>query len=310
MRSGATTVSCQPQDENSVSSLAHLVQLAVGPRQSYVTPFEGLTLYQFRSPTKPTACTYPASFLYTAQGGKHVDARGQSFVVNKGSYLVTEAALPVMSHVARASPIDPYLAFFLKLDMSIVRQVIAAEAEARADRRFVDSAAGVGTVTPEIGSCCKRILHLLNRGGDISFLRSLLVQELTYLLLESDQGSRLRRAASATDDVSQTEAAVAWLSRYYAKPLAIETLAKQCCMSTSTLYSRFKKLTGMSPLQYQKMLRLAAARQRLRATGADVASVSFLVGYQSPSQFSREYKRLFGLSPAKDARTRRILPTE
>lgn len=292
----------EPSSRN--KELAQLLHTTLEHRQMYEIPFRGLMLYMFDGPTEPAACTYPLSFLWVAQGGKRITAQNSDFSVDQGLFLITQSEISVMSRVARASRHTPYLAFFLRLDVAVVRHVLSAARNFEpTSPTIVTGPAGVGVLTPELEDCCARILRLIANKKDTTFLQSLLTQEMVYLLLRSKQGLRLRHAAQGVLKLTQAEVAVGWLSRHYAAPLHIKNLAKRCGMGASTLYAHFKKLTVISPLQYQKQLRLRlqAARQRLRASGTDVTQTAYLVGYQSLSQFSREYKRFFGHPPARDA---------
>ena len=153
---------------------------------------------------------------------------------------------------------------------------------------------------------CSRLLDLLDAPVDIPFLSSLIQREIVYRLLRGPQGARLRAIATVGDQSHRTAKAIAWLRANYAKPLRLEELAEVARMGMSTLHHHFRALTAMSPLQYQKQLRLVAARERMVIEGLDAASAAFQVGYESPSKFSREYKRFFGQPPMRDIKTRRF----
>ena len=153
---------------------------------------------------------------------------------------------------------------------------------------------------------CSRLLDLLDAPEDIPFLSSLIQREITYRLLRGPQGARLRAIATLGDQSHRTAKAIAWLRANYAKPLRIEELAELARMGMSTLHHHFRALTAMSPLQYQKQLRLVAARERMLIEGLDAARAAFEVGYESPSRFNREYKRFFGQPPMRDIKTRRF----
>jgi AraC-like DNA-binding protein len=149
-------------------------------------------------------------------------------------------------------------------------------------------------------------LDLLDTPEDIPFLSNLIQREIVYRLLRGAQGDRLRAIATLGDQSHRTAKAIAWLRANYTKPLRVEELAEVARMGISTLHHHFRALTAMSPLQYQKQLRLVAARERMLVEGLDAATAGFEVGYESPSQFNREYKRFFGQPPTRDIKARRL----
>jgi AraC-like DNA-binding protein len=158
----------------------------------------------------------------------------------------------------------------------------------------------------ELLSACSRLLDLLDKPGDIPFLGSLLQREILYRLLRSPLGKHLRAIATLGEQSNRTAKAVAWLKTNYSKPLRVEDLASVAQMGVSTFHHQFRSLTAMSPLQYQKRLRLHVARVRMMTEGLDAASAAFEVGYESASQFNREYSRLFGQPPMRDIKSRRL----
>jgi transcriptional regulator GlxA family with amidase domain len=158
----------------------------------------------------------------------------------------------------------------------------------------------LGHVTVPLAKAFQRLIDLLESPQDIPILAPMIQREILYRLLVGDQGARLRQVASAGNQSNQVSRAVDWLKKNFAQPLRVEDLAAQASMSTSTFHHHFRALTAKSPLQYQKWLRLSEARRLMLVDNMDAATASFEVGYESPSQFSREYSRLFGNSPLKD----------
>jgi AraC-like DNA-binding protein len=248
-----------------------------------------------------------------AQGRKRADLGGTTFIFDESRYLLTSLDLPVICNVIEASEDVPYLCFVLKLDMPVVRELLGRE-EIQAPVAPSDSPAmATGETTAELLDACCRLVNLLNSPQDIPFLSGLIQRELIYRILRGHGGARLRAIATLGDQSHRTAKAIAWVRANYAKPLRVEDLAKIAGMGVSTLHHHFRALTAMSPLQYQKQLRLHAARELMLMDGVDAASAAFEVGYESASQFNREYSRFFGQPPKRDIRTLRLpgaLPLE
>ena len=166
-------------------------------------------------------------------------------------------------------------------------------------------AMATGETTAELLDACCRLVGLLDKPEDIPFLSGLIQREIIYRILQAPAGARLRAIATLGDQSHRTAKAIAWIRTNYAKPLRVEELAQLAGMGVSTLHNHFRALTAMSPLQYQKQMRLQTARGRMLMDGLDAASAAFEVGYESASQFNREYSRLFGQPPMRDIRTLR-----
>jgi AraC-like DNA-binding protein len=288
-----------------LAELAARIGNFLGDSGESATEVPGLTLYRCTAPTVPSPCTYEPSLLLVAQGTKRVTLGSTSYVFGQSRFLLTSLELPVMSQVITATAEAPYLAFFLKLDMFAVREILHTEEvpvpEATSDTRGM----AIGVTTVELVNSCCRMMDLLDAPQDIPFFSKLIQREIIYRLLQGSQGARLRAIATLGDQGHRTAKAVAWLRSNYEKPLSLEQLAAIAGMSRSTLHHSFRALTAMSPLQFQKRLRLHAARQRMLAGDLDAASAAFEVGYESPSQFNREYRRFFGQPPMRDIKALR-----
>jgi len=167
----------------------------------------------------------------------------------------------------------------------------------------------VGEVTVELLDSFCRLMRLLDHPRDIAFLHGLIEREIIFRVLQGPEGARLRAIATLGDQSHRTAKAIAWIKDNYAKPLRVEELAEIAGMGVSTLHHHFRALTAMSPLQYQKQIRLQEARARMSIHGLDAGSAALEVGYESASQFTREYKRLFGQTPMRDTRTLRSTDT-
>jgi AraC-like DNA-binding protein len=190
----------------------------------------------------------------------------------------------------------------LKLDINIVREFLSREEFQMVDVPPESPAMCTGETTPELLSAYCRLIDLLDTPQDIPFLSGFIEREIIYRILRGPEGVRLRAIATLGDQSHRTAKAIAWIKANYAKPLRVEELAQVAGMAVSTLHHHFRALTAMSPLQYQKQLRLQAARARLVADDVDAATVAFEVGYESPSQFNREYSRFFGQPPLRDVK--------
>jgi AraC-like DNA-binding protein len=287
------------------AGLASKLAVSIGSAENCATDIPGLTLHRRTAPTAPCSMTYEPSVTVIGQGQKRVDLGGRTFLYDSSRYLLTSIDLPIISRVVEASEEAPCLAMSLKLRMPVVRELLSRE-EIEVPGPTSDSpAVGTGETTVEFLSACCRLLDLLGNPQDIPFLSGLIEREIIYRILQGPQGARLRAIATLGDQSHRTAKAVAWIRLNYAKPLRVEELAEMAGMGVSTLHHHFRALTAMSPLQYQKLLRLQAARGRMLMDGLDAASAAFEVGYESASQFNREYSRFFGQPPMRDVRTLR-----
>jgi len=269
------------------------------------TEVPGLMLYRSTAPTVPSPCTYEPSLLLIAQGRKRVDLGSTNYVFGQSRFLLTSLELPVVSQVITASKDAPYLAFFLRLDISTVRDILNTEEVHVPEASSGARGMAIGETTVELVNSCSRMIDLLDAPQDIPFFAKLIQREIIYRLLQGTQGQRLRAMATLGDQSHRTAKAVAWLRANYQKPLRVEQLATVAGMSRSTLHHHFRALTAMSPLQFQKQLRLRAARQHMLTNALDAASAAFEVGYESASQFNREYRRFFGRPPIRDIKALR-----
>ncbi len=264
-----------------------------------------MTLHRRTAPTAPCSATYEPGVTVIAQGRKRVDLGRTTFTYGESRYLLTSLDLPIVSQITEASEQVPCLAMSLKLEMPVIRELLIREDIQVAEASSDSPAMATGEVTVEFLSACCRLMDLLDTPQDIPFLSGLIQREIVYRILHGPEGARLRAIATLGDRSHRTAKAIAWIRVNYAKPLRVEDLAQIAGMGLSTLHTHFRALTAMSPLQYQKQLRLQAARARMLIDGLDAASAAFEVGYESASQFNREYSRLFGQPPMRDIRTLR-----
>jgi len=272
----------------------------------HATPIAGLSLYRRTDTTPCYPATYEPSLNVFVQGQKRITLGGTTYLCDGSTFLLSSLDLPVVSQIVQASEAVPLLSMLLKLDMTAVREILN-HAEFQSQNGSSEARGiAIGKTTVDLLKPCSRLLDLLDSPEDIPFLSGLIQREIVYRLLRGPQGARLRAIATLGDQSQRTAKAVAWLRDNYRKPLRLEELAEVARMGMSTLHHHFRALTAMSPLQYQKQLRLVAARERMLIEGLDAASAAFEVGYESPSQFNREYKRFFGQPPMRDIKARRF----
>jgi len=286
--------------------LARKIAVHTPQEGAQATAILGLTLYRRTAPSPCYPATYEPSFTVFVQGRKRVNLGGTTYLCDESTFLLSSLDVPVVSQIVAASEEVPLLSMLLKLDMAMVRGILSQEEFQRPEGSSQGRGIAIGTTTVDLLKPCSRLLDLLDAPEDIPFLSDLIQREIVYRLLRGPQGERLRKIATLGDQSQRTAKAVAWLRANYAKPLRLAELAEVARMGMSTLHHHFRALTAMSPLQYQKQLRLQAARERMLIEGLDAASAAFDVGYESASQFNREYKRFFGQPPMRDIKARRL----
>jgi len=287
------------------TELARKIARFIGSAENRATDIPGLTLHRRTAPTARCSMTYEPSVTVIAQGRKRVELGRTTFIYDPSRFLLTSVDLPVVSRVIEASEKSPCLALSLKLEMAMVRELLSREEIAVAEAPSDSPGMATGETTVEFLRACCRLVDLLDTPQDIPFLSGLIQREIIYRILRSAEGARLRAIATLGEQSHRTAKAIAWIRTNYGKPLRVDDLAEIAGMGVSTLHHHFRVLTAMSPLQYQKQLRLQAARGRMLMDGLDAASAAFEVGYESASQFNREYSRFFGQPPMRDIRTLR-----
>ncbi|MBX3608732.1 MAG: AraC family transcriptional regulator [Hydrogenophaga sp.] len=253
------------------------------------------------SPSLPMHMAQWPCFALVTQGTKRLTLGDEVFHYGAGDCLVVTLDLPVVSCIVEATPERPKLSLGMAIDSMRLQEVLERVSLPPEVMRG-DPLRGVAVhkAPGELVDAILRLVRLLERPHDIAALAPLIEQEILYRLLTGPHGPTLLRIAAANSPGNKIARAVGWLRQNFAQPLRIDALASQVGMSTSSLHHHFNLMTAMSPLQYQKRLRLQEARRLMLVDGLDVGSAAFRVGYQSPSQFSREYSRQFGLSPLRD----------
>jgi AraC-like DNA-binding protein len=271
------------------------------------TAIPGLSLYRREEPTQPTSGMYEPSICLVAQGAKRVVLGDDAYVYDAHHFLITSVDLPTVWQIVEASPEKPCLGLVMKLDQREISQLMIDSHLPPPRAQQSSRGMAVGLVTLPLLTAFQRLLDMLAEPKDIPILAPLIQREISYRLLVGDIGARLRQIASAGSQSRQIARAIDWLKGNFTMPLRIDDLAMQVNMSTSTFHHHFRALTAMSPLQYQKWLRLNEARRLMLTERLDATTAAFQVGYESPSQFSREYSRLFGAPPLRDITSLRQL---
>jgi AraC-like DNA-binding protein len=264
------------------------------------TAIPGLSLFQRVAPTPPASFMFEPRICVIAQGAKRVLLGDETYVYDAQHFLITSVDLPTVAEIIDASREKPYLGLVMKLDQREISQLTVDSNLPPPRPQQSSRGMATGDVTLPMLSTFQRLIELLDEPKDIPILAPIIQREIFYRLLVGDQGVRLRQMASAGSQSQQIARAIDWLKGNFTKPLRIDDLAAQVNMSTSTFHHHFRAVTAMSPLQYQKWLRLNEARRLLLAENQDATTAAFQVGYESPSQFSREYGRLFGAPPLRD----------
>jgi len=233
------------------------------------------------------------------QGQKELWLNEEIFRYGVAQYLVLSLDLPVSACVTEATPTQPYLGFKLKLDPVHFCEIIAQTQPCISQKEPVKGWF-VSNAEPSLLDCALRLTKLLDTPQDISFLAPMIMREMYYRLLMGEQSEAVRQIATAGSTMQRIAEVIKHIKAELTKPLQVEDLAEQVNMSVSSFHRHFKTVTSMSPLQYQKQLRLLTARQIMLAENADATQAAYQVGYESPSQFSREYARMFGAPPIRD----------
>ena len=284
---------------NELARLASAVERHTTADDVYNTVVPGLRLSRFSAPSDLVALVYEPSLCVVAQGAKEVLLADETYRLAPAQSLLVSVDLPVDARVVEATPGRPYLAVRISLDPAVVGELLADGTTAPPPGPPARGLA-VTPVDPPLLDAVTRLVALLDAPQDVGPLSPLVLREITYRVLTGPQGSRLRQIAAAGAPAQRIARAIRWLKDHFAAPLRIESLAKHVRMSPSAFHLHFKGVTAMSPLQYQKRLRLQEARRLMLGEELDAAEAAFRVGYESPSQFSREYRRMFGAPPRQD----------
>jgi len=289
------------------SGLARAIGHVAQSDGDHNTAIPALTLDRRKAPTEPLHCIYNLGLGVVAQGGKQVMLGGESIDYGPGQSMLTTIDLPVVSHVTRASVQEPFLGMMLALDVRSIVQMASEMDVSRPGRDSVHRSISFETLDAALLDALVRLVRLLDEPALVARLAPVIQQEISIRLLMGPHGPQLRHLVTAGSPSQPIAKAVAWLKQNFVQALHGDELADRAHMSPSTFRQHFRALTGFSPLQYQKQLRLQEARQLMLNQNLDAGSAAGRVGYESASQFSREYSRLFGAPPQRDIKRMRLV---
>jgi AraC-like DNA-binding protein len=272
---------------------------------TWPTAIPRLSFIRYSKPHQPMPAHYPPCFCLITQGSKSIAFGDDRLVYDAARFVVAAVDLPVTGVVLEATPEKPYLCVMLEIDTPEMASLLLETQTPAHDETPGQRALFLGEATAPFVDAVWRLMRLLDTPGDIRALAPLAQREVLYRLLQTNAGGRLREVMAGNGPARRIAGSIAWLRSHYDGPLRVERLAEAAHMSPSSFHAHFKRVTAMSPLQYQKLLRLQEARRLLMTDAVDAATAGYHVGYQSPSQFSREYRRAFGAPPAADSRRSR-----
>ncbi|GGA54361.1 AraC family transcriptional regulator [Pelagibacterium lentulum] len=264
------------------------------------TALPHVRLARSAAPTLPMPAAYTPSLCLIAQGEKEAQLGSHRLSYAPGQYLLAAVDLPVMGSVTKASRQAPYYCLILDLDRAAVADLVATDPAPGTDRPPPAFGLIVAPAHPELVDAACRLLALLDDEKDATALAPLIEREILWRLLRSPAGPILRHIAATDSHAARIERAISWLREHFAKTVSVDYLAALAGMSPSAFHEHFKAVTGLSPLRYRSQLRLQEARRLMLSEGLEAAHAGFEVGYNSPSQFSREYNQAFGLPPVRD----------
>ena len=293
--------------QDQVSQLAATVERLTASDGEHETPIPRLMLYRSSVPTVSNAVVYSPSLCMVVQGAKEVVVEGEAFHYDPAQSLLVSVDMPATTRVVEATEELPCLVVLIRIDAAEVGELLATGA-AVPSRSAPSRAIGVTPVSDELLGAISRLVGLLETPQDIAALSALTLREITYRLLTGPQGARLRQIAAPGSPSQRIAGAIRWLRDHYSQAVKVDDLAQQVGLSQSAFHQHFKAVTGLSPLQYQKRFRLQEARRLMISDGLEAGEAAYAVGYESPSQFGREYRRLFGAPPRQDVASLSVLP--
>ncbi|WP_020616468.1 AraC family transcriptional regulator [Paenibacillus daejeonensis] len=299
------------QQDGFSSELARHIGAHTEADGTYVTSCPDLSFIRSSTISAPVHTVYRPSICIVAQGRKQVTLGAEHFYYHPGSFLAASVHLPITGQVIEASPETPYLSLQLQFELEQILDVMQAAPSRAITKSAVPRGLGVSPMIDPLGDSVLRLVRLLETPEDLPVLAPFIIREILYRMLQSEQGNAIRHFALMGSQAGRIAHVLAWLSRHYKQPIRVDELAEEAHMSPSSFFACFKEVTAMTPIQYQKQLRLQEARRLLLSEAMDATSAAYQVGYESATQFNREYARFFGKPPMRDIRQFRetILPT-
>jgi AraC-like DNA-binding protein len=273
------------------------------------TALPGISVVCSPTTSEPLCGIAEPTLAVVAQGIKATTLNGRTFTYGPGQFLVVSVDLPVIGHITHARADEPFLAFVLELRPQMIAALLLETATAATAAPAVPdgllSGIAVSNTSPPLLDAIARLLELLDAPDDAAALAAGIEREVLWRLITGPQGATVRQIGLADSRLAHLTRAIRWIRGHYNETLRVEELAALATMSVSSFHRQFRAVTSMTPIQFQKEIRLHEARARLLSEPGDVTGVGFAVGYDSPSQFSREYRRMFGVPPSRDARALR-----
>ena len=286
-----------------LKELSQLIHRQTPGDGAHPTSLPGVSLLRQGGPTgEPIHAVHEPSMCLIVQGAKRVSLNGEEYSYDASRHLVVSVDLPISAQVTHATEDEPYLCFKLDLQPAQIAALILEAGIPPAPERGGSRALAVIQTSPQLLDAVLRLMRLVESPEDIRTLAPLAIREILYRLLKSEYGHQLRQIAATDGQTQRVARAIGRLKKHFDQPIRIEDIARDLNMSVSSLHHHFKAVTSMSPLQYQKQLRLQEARRLMLVQDVDAATAGHRVGYESPSQFGREYSRLFGAPPVRDMR--------
>ncbi|HEY6943374.1 AraC family transcriptional regulator [Dokdonella sp.] len=288
------------------AELAHRIARNAGGDGVRDTAIAGLSLIRASSPSQPIPCVYHPSLCVVVQGRKRALLGDEIYVYDPLNYLVVSMSIPLVSQIIEATPAQPYLCLRIDVEPKLVNELLVQLGPAAPSRADDERALFLARTSAPLLDAVLRLVRLLDAPAEAAVLAPLALREIHYRVLVGELGQRLRRLCEIDGPSQRVARAIELLKARYSEPLRIEELAAAAHMSASSLHQRFRAATATTPLQYQKQLRLQEARRLMLVEGLEAAAAAHRVGYESPSQFSREYRRLFGAPPRREVAAKRV----
>lgn len=286
--------------KQSLQQLAQLIRRHAPSNGTHRTAISALSLMNTSRLSEPLESVYKPSICIVAQGAKTATLADETYRYDPSTYLMVSVELPIIGRIVEASPEVPYLSLKLSFDIDIILEIVEKMSRPVPTPATAGRGITVNRMSPALLEAVLRLVQLLDAPEDIPVLEPFIVREILYRMLQSDQAALLYPFAVTGSHAHNIAQAVQLINRQYDRPLAIEQLAKSVSMSVSAFHKHFKRVTAMSPLQYQKTVRLQEARRFMLTESVPASDAAFRVGYESPSQFSREYARMYGKPPMRD----------